>query len=101
MTDILRDVKLNQNITWDSEDEALIQMIQRAEYKLNDYAGTKIDYQQDLDARQLLLDFCGYIRNKITDEFEKNYTADLVMLRSRYKIRHMLSQESGNEETEV
>jgi len=87
MTDILSDVKQDQNITWDTEDDALIQMIQRAEYKLNEYAGTKVDYQTDLDARQLLLDFCRYIRNKVSEEFEKNYTSDLIMLRARYQIK--------------
>lgn len=99
MTDILSDVKLDQNITWDSEDDALIQMIQRAEYRINEYAGTKVDYHTDLDARQLLLDYCRYIRNKVSDEFEKNYVSDLIMLRARYQIE--LNNVSHDEDPDV
>lgn len=102
MTDILEEVKQELYITWKDEntDTRLINQIKRAEYKINDYAGTQLDYSKDLEARDLLVNLVRYMWNNVTDQFESNYMSDIVMLRAKYQVAEMEDACQG-EETEV
>lgn len=102
MTDILDEVKADLFITWNDEntDQRVINLIKRAEYKINDYAGTQVDTSEDLDARSLLINLVCYMYNKVEDQFELNYKSDIIMMRARYKVAARKNEEQDTE-TEV
>ena len=76
------------DITWDDpdEDRKLIGILTRAKYKINKYAGAEIDYNTDLNAKQLMFDLCRYMYNNASEDFEKNYNSELLMLRAGYAV---------------
>lgn len=102
MTDILEELKQELYITWndDNTDTRLINIQKRAEYKINDYAGTQVDISEDLNARSLLINLVRYMWNNVEDQFELNYKADILMLRAKYKVA-AVKNESEGEETEI
>lgn len=102
MTDILEELKQELYITWndDNTDTRLINIQKRAEYKINDYAGTQVDISEDLDARSLLINLVRYMWNNVEEQFELNYKADILMLRAKYKVA-AVKNESEGEETEI
>lgn len=102
MTDILEELKQELYITWndDNTDTRLINIQKRAEYKINDYAGTQVDISEDLDARSLLINLVRYMWNNVEDQFELNYKADILMLRAKYKVA-AVKNESEGEEAEI
>lgn len=102
MTDILDEVKADLFITWEDQntDQRVINLIKRAEYKINDYAGTQVDISKDLDARDLLINLVRYMYNNVTEQFETNFKSDILMLRARYKVAAMKNEEQDSE-TEV
>lgn len=89
MDDMLSDLKLTLDITWedDDTDDKLTNIIERAEYTMNEYAGEEIDFDSDKTARQLVLDLCRYIWNNVAEEFKTNFGADLTQLRTKYQVK--------------
>lgn len=65
-------------------DETLKGYIKHAEYNLNDYAGTVINYDKDLDARSLLKSYVFYDRYKRLAEFKSLYEGEYCDLQARY-----------------
>lgn len=80
---ILADVKNYLDITYkDNEiDRKLSGIIERGMSYLDDIAGKELDYTEENKGRQLLFDYCRYARSNDLEDFQKNFTADLVMLR--------------------
>lgn len=100
MTDILEEIKDELNITWndDNTNIRLINMIKRAEYKINDYAGTTVNISQDLEARDLVINLVRYMWNNTSDLFESNYKPDILMLHAKY---HVAAMKDETEATEI
>ena len=81
----LETVKNYCDITWnDSQTDAKVQgILDRAQNKLNEFAGAELDYTDETTViAQLLLDCCWYILNRKLDEFEINYGPELIALRA-------------------
>ena len=89
MDEMLNDLKLTLDVTWedDDTDNKLSKIIERAQYTLNEYAGQEIDYDSDKTARQLVLDMCRYIWNNVAEEFKTNFGAELLQLRAKYQVK--------------
>lgn len=84
--DLLKDVKEYLHITWDDEDEALEKIISRAIAFFKNIVGDKVDFVEDEDARQLLLDRCRYVRNYASEEFEDNFSSEITRLQFKYYV---------------
>lgn len=99
---MLRDLKLALDITWEDNDtnEKLLGILKRAEHRINNYAGTKIEYLNDLTARQLVLDLAMYIYNNVSEEFEKNYSSEITALRNAYLVK-AYCEENHEEESDI
>lgn len=89
MDELLRDLKLTLDVTWEDEDTdlKLTRILDRAKASLDEYAGEEINYDSDKVARQLVLDMSRYIWNNVAEEFKTNFGADLLQLRSRYQCK--------------
>lgn len=85
--DLLSEVKSYLRITWDEEDEDLSKMIERAISYFKSITSENVDFVEDGQNRQLLLDRCRYMRNHVVEEFEDNFQSEIINLQFRlYKV---------------
>lgn len=82
--ELLTDVKLHLNITWNEEDENIQKLIERAISYFKSIVGKDVDFIEDGQNRQLLLDRCRYVRNHAVEEFEENFGSEIRNLQFRY-----------------
>lgn len=84
---MLDELKNYLDVTWTdtATDTKISGILSRAENMINKYAGTEIDFETDLSAKQLLFDLCRYIYCNSLEDFKVNFRGDLIALRARYK----------------
>ncbi|MBR6384589.1 MAG: hypothetical protein IKS03_00455 [Ruminococcus sp.] len=84
---MLDELKNYLDVTWTdtATDTKISGILSRAENMINKYAGTEIDFETDLTAKQLLFDLCRYIYCNSLEDFKINFRGDLIALRARYK----------------
>jgi hypothetical protein len=85
-------------ITWiDADTESnLLKIIKRGKSYLETVAGSTIDYETDLTAKQLLLDYGRYVYNHSFELFQINFISELVALSIREGVK---SYEETDSET--
>jgi len=89
---MLEEVKSYLHITWNEEDATvLIPMINRGKAYLNDIADCELVYEDDYQAKQLLLDYCRYVRNNTFEMFEVNFKRELLKLSIREGVKKHVS----------
>ena len=85
--DLQSEVKSFLRITWDEEDEDIAKMIDRAISYFKSITNVDVDFVNDGQNRQLLLDRCRYMRNQVVEEFEENFQSEIINLQFRlYQI---------------
>lgn len=79
---LLDAVKNYLDITWDDPagEEKLSGIAARGMRYLDDVAGEELDYTAEDKPRELLFDYCRYVRSNALDEFQKNYLHELLSL---------------------
>lgn len=92
---LLTDARLTLDVTWDDSETNLkiSRIIERAKARLNEQAGTEVDYLADPTAEQLLLDYVRYIWNNSAEDFEVNFKNNLVSFRNRYKVKKFKAEQ--------
>ncbi|MCM1190740.1 MAG: hypothetical protein NC541_15805 [bacterium] len=90
---MLEELKEYLNITYDDPvtDRVLQGALERGKAVLNDYAGAELDYEEGLP-RQLLFDYCRYVRSHAVEMFEVNFRHDLISLRERTEVQRIADQ---------
>ncbi len=70
------------NITWEDEagDEKISGIILRGIKYIDGIAGQELDYTEEDKARQLLFDYCRYVRSDAFEEFQRNFLHELLSL---------------------
>ena len=91
MSDLLSELKRKQKITWDDEDESLLETIKRGKAKINKIVGVEVDFD-DENNKSLLFNYCRYSRNNVSEYFEENFSSDLLRLQLEMAV-------NSNEET--
>ena len=81
---LLEEIRGEQHISPNEEDNVVIGYIKSAEYDINDVCGEKIDYEIDLKARSLLKDFVLYARYKRLPEFKQLNAGEYAYLQAKY-----------------
>ncbi len=86
--ELLNDVKDYLDITWadSSTDMKLIGIIKRGISYLDSVAGVKQDYSTEGKAKELLLDYCRYVRSNALNEFQNNYLSELLTLQIKQEV---------------
>lgn len=84
---MLDSVKRYLRITWKSEDDDLEKMIERGKAQIERLTGTSIDFEEDLVAQDLLLDYCRYSYNNALEYFEDNFKSQILALQIHEAIR--------------
>ncbi len=80
-------------ITWQNAelDAMLGDILERGKKIIKSYAGYDgIDFDDtQSEETQLLLDLCRYIYNDAYEEFEHNFSAEIISLRAKYAVAQM------------
>lgn len=89
-TELLAAVRNYLDITYDDEagDVKLAGIIARGQKYLNRVAGETIDYTEEDDARQLLFDYCRYVRSGAFEDFARNFQSELIALQNSRGLKH-------------
>lgn len=97
---LLEDVKNYLDITWDDEatEKKLTGIIERGMKYLNNIAGTELDYTEEDKSKELLMDYCRYVRSNALEEFQNNYLHELLSLQIRQEVE---AYEAENFNTDV
>lgn len=79
---LLKAVKNYLDITWDDPDgdTKLSGIVLRGMRYLDKTAGAELDYTIEDKPRELLMDYCRYVRCNALDEFQRNYLHELLSL---------------------
>lgn len=79
---LLDAVKNYLDITWSDPDSdtKLSGIIARGMRYLDKAAGAELDYTVEDKPRELLMDYCRYVRSNALDEFQTNYLHELLSL---------------------
>lgn len=88
---LLSDVKNYLNITWDDQatDDKVRGLIASATAYIDKKAGGEMDYDDDGEARTLMMDYVRYARDEALDVFETNYLSRIIALQNDMKIQRM------------
>lgn len=86
---LLDEVKRYLMVTYEDEvtDQNLAGAIERGKAVLDDYAGIPQDYEAEGLPKQLLFDYCRYVRSHAVEMFEVNFRRDLISLRELAEVK--------------
>ena len=82
---ILEELKARLRITEDEEDLDLLRpILKKGIAKINNIVGADINYEEDEEAREILLEYGRYSYNNAGEYFEENFSSDLIRLQIKY-----------------
>lgn len=86
---MLESLKAYLNIAFEDEttDKVLEGALKRGQAMLNEYAGAPQDYEEEGLARQLLFDYCRYVRSHAAEVFAVNFRQELIALRELAELK--------------
>lgn len=84
LSTLIEEVKREQHISPNEEDETIKSYIKEAEYDINENVGNEIDYKLDLKARSLLKNYVFYARFGRLAEFKQLYGGEYAYLQAIY-----------------
>ena len=84
------------DITWtDAEgDIKLTGIIERGMKYLDAAAGEELDYSAEDKPRELLMDYCRYVRSNALHEFQVNYLPELLSLQNQKEVERYREENS-------
>ena len=85
------------DITWHdpASDNKLFGIIARGKKYLNKVAGAELDYLAEDKPRELLFDYCRYVRSNALDEFQNNYLPELLTLQISQEVKDYAETEDS------
>lgn len=95
---LLEAVKNYLDITWEDPagDVKLAGIIARGIQYLNTVAGAELDYAVEDKPRELLFDYCRYVRSNALEDFQINYLHELLSLQIQQEVKaYAEQQETG------
>lgn len=94
---LLDELKRYLMITYEDENtnQNLEAALVRGQSVLNDYAGIEQDYETEGLPKQLLFDYCRYVRSHAAEMFEVNFRHDLIALRELAERKLYEDQNTG------
>lgn len=97
-TELLADVKNYLDITWDDpeSDKKLSGIILRGMSYIDDIAGEAQDYMVEGKPRELLMDYCRYVRSNALDEYQLNYRHELLALQTMKEVERYAAGETSD-----
>jgi hypothetical protein len=86
---LLNDVENYLDITWndDATDKKITGIIERGIKYINHAAGAEMDYTVEDKPRELLFDYCRYVRSNALNEFQVNYLHEILSLQTDQEVK--------------
>ena len=86
------------DITWndDAGDEKLSGIVARGMKYLDSIAGEALDYMIEDKPRELLMDYCRYVRSNALDEFQQNYLPELLTLQNQKEVARYVAEQTSD-----
>lgn len=86
------------DITWndDAGDEKLSGIVARGMKYLDSVAGESLDYMVEDKPRELLMDYCRYVRSNALDEFQQNYLHELLDLQQKREVARYVAEQAAD-----
>lgn len=96
---LLSGLKDYLNISYKDQvtDRMLKKALERGKTVLDGYAGKPLDYEKEGAPRQLLYDYCRYVRSQATEMFEVNYKRELMALREQAETEEAYADRNATE----
>lgn len=93
---LLNAVRNYLDITWndDAGDEKLSGIVARGMKYLDGVAGEALDYMVEDKPRELLMDYCRYVRSNALDEFQQNYLPELLTLQNQKEVARYVAEQA-------
>jgi hypothetical protein len=93
---LLTAVRNYLDITWEDPagDEKLSGIIARGIKYINLVAGAELDYTKEDKPRELLFDYCRYVRSNALDVFQNNYLPELLTLQIQKEVEAYVAEQS-------
>lgn len=88
---LLDSVKNYLDVTWGDAggDKKLSGIISRGMAYIDRMAGGEQDYLREGKPRELLFDYCRYVRDDALDQFQTNYQHELLALQIDIEVKHV------------
>ena len=95
---LLNAVRNYLDITWadDAGDEKLSGIVARGMKYLDGVAGETLDYMTEDKPRELLMDYCRYVRSNALDEFQQNYLPELLTLQNQKEVARYVAEQTSD-----
>lgn len=79
---MLEEVKRQLNITWQDEDidNKLQDLIRQSQKAIQTLTGTEINFEENEDAKELLINRIRYAYNNAIEYFEQNFHGEILRL---------------------
>ena len=92
---LLEAVRNYLDISWvDADgDKKLTGIISRGMKKIDSIAGEACDYTAEDNPRELLFDYCRYVRSNALDEFMTNYLPELLSLQNQKEVARYVAEQ--------
>ena len=89
LTQLLENKKNYLDITWEDEtgDLKLSGIIARGMKYIDNVAGAELDYSIEDKPRELLYDYCRYVRSNALEMFQQNYLHELLSLQISQEVK--------------
>lgn len=99
-TTLLDDVRNYLDITWIDEDteKKLKGIVQRGMKYIDSVTYNANDYTIEDKPKELLLDYCRYVRSNALNEFQNNYLHELLSLQMKNEVT---AYENKNSDTDI
>lgn len=93
---LLEAVRSYLDITWqdDAGDLKLTGIILRGMRYIDRVAGEMLDYSAEDKPRELLMDYCRYVRSNALDEFANNYLHEILSLQQDKEVERYITEQS-------
>ena len=98
---LLRDVRDYLDITWvtdETTNRKLTGIIERGIKYIDGIAGAEQDYSKEDKPKELLLDYCRYVRSNALPEFQAHYQSELLTLQIRQEVAEYAAE---NPDTDI
>lgn len=89
MEKLLEILKNELFITWDDEEtnKRLTRIISNAIPTMNTKLGAEVEYSEEGMEQNLFINYCVYVYNGKTNDFDDNYCAELMQVRHLYEVQ--------------
>lgn len=86
-SELLKDTKDKLYVSWSDNDEQIKKIILRASKYIQSKITQELSFTPDSEEYELMLERCRYDWNNALDEFEKNYSSEILAFIQSYALK--------------